>query len=478
MRHILIVSIFALFLLLLACTVVSTSPYSYDESDYMYATKLGLVANYTDTPTVSIVDFLQIGFSRGRDLRQNSRLSEFIRGSDDIVFYRHWHGPLYFYWLILTSHADFDEHRMRLLTLAFPICSLLVIYFGCIWILGQDYGSKAAALGSALFVFSIPTIRSTELAPHQAFVCCFLACLILLSKTLATGKRSYFYGAVVAAALSCCLLEVGFVTVATVMICGYLERQKLGADRTLIVRSLLTFVGTVLLIWPSAIMKLSFLKGYLFMAYLSIFRKSPWGEEGFVDTWGKRISSSPIEWSIIAAALLAWIFLRRPEGNRRILYPFVLYGAMMLAATLRVTTATPRYALLFQPALDVLAGCVLAPHLVRLKRHAASYTLLVIFSVALFTETWVELRRHPVFTDLRLVSLLEYIREKHLDNSWMLVPQVDLPMLHYYFPNLHLRGYTDQEFSTLNAGNAEGVLYPGFPIRYEAPLAGGSDPTK
>jgi len=201
-------------------------------------------------------------------------------------------------------------------------------------------------------------VRSTELAPHQPFVCCYLICLILLAKTLATGKRLYFYSAVVAAALNCCVLEVGFVTVATVIGCGYLERERLGADWSFAGRALLAFVATVLVVWPGALLKLSFVKGYAFMAYISLFRKSPWGQEGLLQTWEKRVLSSPMEWLIIAAALLAWIFLReRFPGDRRIMYPFLIFGALMLAMTLRVTTGAPRYALVFEPSLDVLAGC-------------------------------------------------------------------------------------------------------------------------
>lgn len=474
MRHVLIVLAFAALLAILACRVALDSPYVYDEADYMYATGLGLVANYTDTPTMPIVEFLRTGLSRGKDSRQSSQLSELIRGANDVVFYRHWHGPLYFYWLMPTSHLGLDEHRMRLLTLAFPICSLLVIYLGCVWVFGETQGTLAAVLGSALFVWSVPTVRSTELAPHQAFACCFLACLVLLSKTVATGKRLYFYGAVVAAALSCCLLEVGFVAVATVILCGYLERRSLRADRGFAIRSLLAFVATVLVIWPGAIVKLSFVKGYLFMAYLALFRKSAWGPEGLVETWEKRILSSPVEWLVIGLSLLIWIFSRRLEGTRRVLYPFLVYGALMLAATMRVTTGSPRYALPFQPALDVLAGCILAAYLIRLTRPATAYALAAVLGLVLFTETWVNLKRHPVVPDSRLPALLVYVREHHLDSSRMLVPQADVPTLHYYFPKSHLRGYTDQipELSSLRDGRADGVLYPGLPLRYE-PLSSG-----
>jgi hypothetical protein len=58
MRHVLVFgSLLALFLLLITRNV-SPEPYGYDEADYMYAASLGFAANWTDTPSISIADFL------------------------------------------------------------------------------------------------------------------------------------------------------------------------------------------------------------------------------------------------------------------------------------------------------------------------------------------------------------------------------------------------------------------------------------
>jgi hypothetical protein len=60
------------------------------------------------------------------------------------------------------------------------------------------------------------------------------------------------------------------------------------------------------------------------------------------------------------------------------------------------------------------------------------------------------------------------------------VPQADIPTLHYYFPNLRLRGYTNQlpEPSTLRDGSTDGLLYPGLPLRYKRLLSGEFNQTK
>src|SRR5579862_473841 len=468
LKHLLIVSVFAALLKILAGEAASHSPYSYDEADYMYATKLGLSVNYTDTPTMPFVEFLQTGLSH-RPLPP-TKLSALIRGSNDIVFYRHWHGPLYFYSLMLISQFNLDEYRMRLFNVAFAVVSLVVIYVGVSWVLGSTQGTLAAILASALFVWSAAAVRSVELAPHQAFVSCSLASLFLLSKTATTGNRLYFYWAMAVAALSCCLLEVGFVVVATCGVCAYVERRNLHTGWKLAMRSLLVFLSTISVVWPGSIMKLSLVKGYLFMAYLALFRKSPWGAQGFMETWERRFLSSPLEWLVIGVSLFTWTILRRPESNRRVLYPFFWYAAMMLVTTMRVTTGSPRYSLLFEPALDVLAGCILAAYLTGLRRPITAYAVAIILSLALFAETWINLQRQPVRPDTRLSSLLVYIRENRLESSRLLVPQTDLPTLHYYFPNSHLLGYTDSEAELPAAqdSSADGLLYPGLPIRYES----------
>ena len=468
MKHFLIVCAFIGLVAWLARPAVMHAPYGYDEADYMFAARLGFAANYTDTPTMPLPEFLRIGLKRGKDSGQSSALSELVRGADDIVFYRHWHGPLYFYWLMLTSRLVSDEHGMRLWMLAFPICSLFLIYFGCLWLFPGTQGQLAGMLGSALFLWSVTTVRSTELAPHQAFVCCYLAELVLLSKMAATGNRRYFYLAAVPAALGCCLLEVGFVMVATLIVCGYLERRALRADWTFVARSFLVFAITVFVIWPGAILKLSFVKGYLFMAYLAVFRKSPWGSEGLLDTWLGRFLHSPVEWVLIVASVLLLLTSRMLEGGRRRIYPFIIYAALMLAATLRVTSGTARYALPFQPALDVLAGCILAGYLVRL-RPATAYGLTAVLSLSLLAATWLDLQLRPPTPSPRLPALLAYIQNNHLERSRLLVPQDDVPALHYYFPNTRLRGYTSNTPDLGGAGDdtVDGVVFPDLPIRYE-----------
>ncbi len=478
MQHLITLSTLVAIFLVLATKTVPSFPYQYDEADYMFAANLGLVANYTDTPTMPLPEFISTGLSRGRDPQQASQLSAQIRQSNDVLLYRHWHGPLYFYWLILTSKLNLDERQMRLATLSFPVCCICLIYLGCLWIFSgaASVATLAAILSSALYAFMDIAVRSSELAPHQFFACCLLVCVILLTKVVATGKRLYFYGAIVAAALSCCLLEVGTISVLVVLLCAFLERKKLAADWPMVLRSLGFFFFTVLLIWPPALLKLSFVKGLLGMAYLAVFRKSAWGQANLLDVWQQHILSAPLAWLVLLVVPLFWLFAIRRSVSLRFLYPVALFAILMIAVTARVNSATPRYLLVFQPALALLSGCVLAVRISTWKRSAA-YAGTAALAGLLIAETWVDLQRHSVTDHPGLSPLLTFVRENGLETRGISVPSADVPTLHYYFPRARLQGYVGAapERALLKSGAIDGVLYPGPPIRFEPVPAGPSN---
>jgi hypothetical protein len=267
------------------------------------------------------------------------------------------------------------------------------------------------------------------------------------------------------AGLAFCALEIAFVLLLTLAFCAYLERERLKADWRFAVRSLLLFAATVLVIWPTAFLKLSFIKAYFFMAYLAVFRKSPWGNEGFLETWSRRLADSPVEWALVLAGAVLFVRYRRMK-NRRLVYPFVIFGLLAVAATLRITTGTARYGLVFGPALDLAAGFMVAAWLVSLRR-ALAYAVLAVLCVGLFWNSQHQLSVHARVPNPRPAAVLAYIPEHQLQNKALLVPQGDLPMIHYYFPLTRLRGYYENSpgASELEGFMADAILYPGYPVR-------------
>jgi hypothetical protein len=418
-RHVLVFgSLLALFLLLITRNV-SPEPYGYDERDYMYAATLGFAANWSDTPSISMPDFLRAGLHRGSP----KSLSDRIRGSHDVLFYRHFHGPLFHYFLIPVSRLPLSQRGVRTSLLAIPAASLAVIYFGCLWLLPGSTAPLAALLAGMLFLTSRSVVWSTELAPHQLFALCTLACLILLAKAIATGRRSYWYACIVASALAFSTLEVALVLMLTVGICGFVERAAFGADLRLVVKSLALFVATVLAVWPAAILRLSFVKAYAVMAYLALMRESPWGHVGFIETWRARFFESPLEWALIGLALLLGL-RNRSRFYPIALYPIALFAGLMILATLGVQSTSARYTLPFMPALDLLAGLTLLPSLGRLRRPA-SFAVVALAVAGLYGIAWLQVTRRSHNSNPRSAAVVTYIHQNAPQNKLDLMPGPD-----------------------------------------------------
>jgi hypothetical protein len=411
----------------------------------MYAAAQGWAANWGDAGAIPIATFVRAGLQHAS--RQS--LSERVRGGNDVLFYRHFHGPLFNYLLAVIARLHLSERATRTWMLAVPAATLAVIYFGC-WPVGTG------AMASLLFLSSYSVLGSTELAPHQLFALCALASLVVLMKAVATGQRRYWYGAVAAAALAFCTLEIALVLVVTLAICCYLQRAPWQVDVPFVAKSSGIFGATVLVIWPAAILRLSFVKIYAVLFYQAVARESAWGRVGFVETWRGRFLHSPFEWMLIVAGALMLL------GNRRWrrLYPVGLFAALMIAATLRVFTDTPRYSLAFVPALDLLAGLTLGPSLGPLRRPA-SLAVVALAVAALYGNACYQVSRQPRNPNPRSTAVLTYIHQNELENKRVLAPQADLPTLHYYFPGLRLRGYLGREPTMFErVGFSEAAIIP------------------
>ena len=210
MKHFAIVlGLIALFLFF-SLPNITSEPFTYDEADYMYAAERGFLANYIDSPSLSFPDYVRLGLSRGSDNSQNAGDPE-PYGAGDMFFYRHAHGPVYFYWLDVLSHWSSNENFIRGSGLVFPIvtahCHLSRLP------VGTTSCARVCRRGSRLRHVSAEPGRyphngggsppGIHHVVHRA--------LLQLAKLLATGERRFWYAAVCITALSFCTLEVTFV---------------------------------------------------------------------------------------------------------------------------------------------------------------------------------------------------------------------------------------------------------------------------
>lgn len=462
MKHAGLVAGFLIGFVFLAWGSVFSGPYIYDEADYLTAASRGPLANAFDFGTMPVTQFLRLGLGQGRDPSQKTTLSESVRNNNDIVFYRHWHGPVLFYFLQTRT----PEQVTRASMLAFPFLLILVVYFGSLWVLPPQQKQLGAVLTTALAGWNFAAVKASEVAPHQAYALASICALLLLCKAIASGQRKYWYGSVVAAAVAFATLEVAFVLVLVLLFTAYIERTTWAVDWAFLARSAGLFVLTLLVVWPGALLKLSFLKAYFFLAYLSLFRKAVWGDITLADSWRTRLTDTPLDWLLLTAAL-AVVFKYRS----RLGYPPLVYGLLMILVVGRVATYSTRYSLPFLQALDLFIGFVLSGLIIHLPRSARVPATAALCLAASLT-TWFEMRVHPLNPEPRPPAMLAEIRTRGLERGTLLVPQMDLPTLHYYFPAAQLRGYRDTAPASADfAGRSfDAVLYPGLPIRLTQPL--------
>ncbi len=149
----------------------------------------------------------------------------------------------------------------------------------------------------------------------------------------------------------------------------------------------------------------------------------------------------------------------------------------MLLTLLRMKTEGVRYLTPFLPALQVFAGFTLGGALAA-WRSRSRYAVVVALCALIAWNTARQVSAHPLSIDPRPAALLAAVRGQGLAEKDLLVPQVDVPVIHYYFPRTRLKGYLDENAvpAELAARSYDAVLYPGYPVRLWAPERAGAAP--
>ena len=435
----------------LAVGALNPGPFGYDESDYMYAASRGAAANWTDADNMSLPAFIWEGLASRWGVN-STELSERIRETGDVHFYRHWHGPTYFY---LLERVRGDERSVRSAMLWIPAIGVGLVYLAGAWLLP---GSLAALMSASLYGFGYTVASTAELAPHQLFVVTSLASLFFLAKLEITRERRWWWPAVAAGAVSFVTMELAFVTLIVLVVTAWRMPKLREPGPAFWSRSVGLFVAVALALWPAGFLKLDPVRGYLGMVYLAVFRKGAWGGVTFSQTWVTRLEAAPLEWILFASALVLW--WRLEDRARNAARPFLWFGMLMMAATITVYAVAPRYTLPFFAPLAPFTGIVIGTTLSRWKRAGAVAALGLTAAVA--GETWVYIHAHPSRPDSRAGTILSSMRSHPVAGRRVLVPHNDMPMLHFYFPDVQLIAYrTDQERDAVLARRSvDAVLDP------------------
>jgi hypothetical protein len=201
-------------------------------------------------------------------------------------------------------------------------------------------------------------------------------------------------------------------------------------------------------------------KAYASLVYISIYRK-PWGDMTVLRAWQLRIEHSPVQWALIAAALVLF-FVRRNLPVRRLALPFLLSGALTLLVLARVANDTARYDLPYAQVFAFFAGLVLTAALYNLKPLVRNLAIAGTAAACLFT-TWSAMESTRETAPSEIPQVLEAVRRDGLASGSILAPQGLVPVLHYYFPESKLRAYRDAAPTSDDLGAAayDAIIQPG-----------------
>lgn len=202
--------------------------FTYDEADYMFAADRGFIANYFDVGAQSIFSYISAGLKGGMEKSRWSHLSKSVRESNDICFYRHFHGPLYFYWLCAAKKlgvaTEVNFRYATFITLFMCIAALVLISAK---LFPADFMAPSLLMGLVLLLSPSSILTMNHLTPHGLYMVLSLLCLGCAAIFCKISQRRYWYLSVTAASLSFMTLEYTMFLLVALLCTLILKRKSL-----------------------------------------------------------------------------------------------------------------------------------------------------------------------------------------------------------------------------------------------------------
>ncbi len=460
---------------------IPTAPYTYDEADYMFAVSHGFWANYLDRPSLSFLEFLKLGFSKGLDDRERVNLSEFIRHSGDVSFYRHYHGPLYYYYLTGIQYFwGTAEYVMRIATLVWLILCYLLVYAACFFLL--ETNPRPAALVSGSLVLFSPSLLSAsiQITPHSMFLFFAVFNLLLMGKILESEdirkNRLYLFTLFIGLSLSFLVLENAPFLFATYLFCLVWQRE-IFLKNTFNQRislplwyNFLLFLLLLLLCWPGGLLKLTIIKNYLFFAHHALKRADYQGVIGFLEIWEKLLARSPLELAVILMTPLAALYVILIQ-KKKFLVPFIFFAFLIIVSNTlnKSIIISPKYISAALPALYLAAGIIVAHVFAGRQRSAYILSLIFLLLIALNNYAFFQKNKNLYTQDEEVCitnTFLTYLRNNNIPEKVLLLPNYAIPAVNFYFRAYQLHAYDGKDGDRKIADrftqkHCEGLFYAG-----------------
>jgi hypothetical protein len=449
-----------------------------DEADYMYSFEKGFSAHYFDRNALPLWSFIKTGLSKGMKRDKTTELSKMIRSADDITVFRHFHGPLYFYYMILAEKCvGKSERAVRTASLfLLYICSIVVL-FGCLMVLNGPRG-RIPSLLTALLVLLSPSLFFTVsmVSPHAMYVLCCSLSLFCMVRAVDTGGKTWLY-------ISAVVIAVTFLTteyVVVLFICWVVsvitvyrkDRNVFPRPVRFIINALVIYAGVIIVLWPAAIFKMSLIKSNLVIAYTAFVRNKMLTSPPLLEFWWNRITASPIEYGIIAVGFITagYCLVRKKQIS---LLPVLSYLVLIMLMEVRHLAPVPTYVSSIVVTGIVAAGIALPTAFG--KRAWVPVSILSLLCIALFMHLRFYYLPHQQSPRLLLRTEMAALIKKEMPEK-VLVARPMLSLVHYYFRNIKADSYTSEEYGKdealadiargVNANDDyDGIVYYGKNVR-------------
>lgn len=467
--------------------LVPRHPFEYDEADYMFAANQGLLANYLDIGVIPFTRFIEKGMESGFDKSRFSELSAFMRETGDVSFYRHNHGPLYFYalriWSLLVGNK---EAPMRWLGPA--ILALTAV--ACAMVLPWQSAPAAVALAALLVALGALSLGTAlQVNPHILFMPMVVVTLGLFSRCLEGRRQADCYGGLITLALSFAVLELAVLMAAAFAVCAVLRRKDLGLGAfwpppmKLLFPVVLICFAALLVVWPGGILKLTLVKNFLSSGYFALVRSGmgAYGSSGVLDAWLSRFAGYPVTFSLIWLSVLISIFILFKRRDSPVL-PFAVYQLLFLVVLGRNPSPVAKYFSSLWVASAVLVGYALVCFTGQKLHRMVKLSLVGVIGLLVVGESaWFIKRRlqHEAAGKVMGFSwLADLERERRTLGELLFVWRDLAPTVHYYMPAVRARAYNTayKDFNGI-ADDIKASLKPGsscsilMPNHHEAKLA-------
>ncbi len=442
---------------LLYAPLAPSHPYAYDEADYMFAGTRGFVANYLERPSISGFAFLEKGLELWRDRGKRGAMSQFIRSSGDITFYRHFHGPIYFYWLAFCHAAGLQqEASYRAASLLLHLLAVAVVLLVFPLVFGELPWWSGLIAAAALALNRTALITGLSITQHAMFLFTSAAVVLMMGRFCRDLEPRWWYAAAASMALAFASLETSIVLIAAMGLVLVLLAKRLRAKwkirqiATLIGKGAGVFLLTLLVVWPKGLLTLSLAKGYLYLVYITVSRKT-FSPIAPLDLWVLKLTTSPGEFLLpVFALLVTGIGWKRLQCRWEAL-PALTYTVIFLLVTLRVTVPYTHYHGSLMVCLAILSGVAVGELWQRFPvvPVRALLVLLPASSLVWMTAQYLPQARDYAVAHQFSSDVLAYLKQSPPAGQKLHVPYILVPTLHYYHPELAAEGYDTEPAAEL-----------------------------